>query len=193
MSNESTAIPLGDGKNALAIDRPTSINELRQAVRTRAAEGQGIYPQGGCTALNYGGIPAKPGVAISTLGLARVIDYPHEDMTITVEAGITLAEIDRILGAHNQRLCIDAPDANLATIGGIYATNWTGATADVRGAAPMNQITFSGFSAASTGWQSYDKQITPVPEPATYGACFVAFAAAFTCWRRSRPRAPAAA
>jgi hypothetical protein len=74
-----------------------------------------------------------------------------------------------------------------------FATNWTGATANVRGAAPMNQVAFSGFSAASTGWQSYDKQITPVPEPSTYGALLIAFAGAVTLWRRSRSRPSAAA
>lgn len=67
-----------------------------------------------------------------------------------------------------------------------YATNWTGATADTRGSLPMNQITFNGFASNSTGWLNFDKQITPVPEPATYGALLVALAAAFTFWRRSR-------
>jgi autotransporter-associated beta strand protein len=74
-----------------------------------------------------------------------------------------------------------------------FATNWTGATANVRGAAPMNQVAFTGFSAASTGWQSYDQQITPVPEPSTYGALLIAFAGAVTLWRRSRSRPTAAA
>jgi hypothetical protein len=73
-----------------------------------------------------------------------------------------------------------------------FATNWTGATANVRGAAPMNQVAFTGFSAASTAWQSYDQQITPVPEPSTYGALLIAFAGAVTLWRRARSR-PAAA
>lgn len=73
-----------------------------------------------------------------------------------------------------------------------YAANWTGATPDLRGAAPMNQVTFSGFSAASTGWQSFDQQITPVPEPSTYGAIFVTFAGALVFWNRRRQSRPAA-
>ena len=51
-----------------------------------------------------------------------------------------------------------------------YTTNWTGATFDTTGAAPMNQVIFSTFTAANTKWQGYDHQITPVPEPSTYGA-----------------------
>ena len=62
--------------------------------------------------------------------------------------------------------------------------NWAGATPDIRGVAPMNRVTFTGFSANQTAWLSYDKQITPVPEPATYGAFFVGLAAAFTFWCR---------
>ncbi len=123
---DETPIPLGDGKFAVAIDHPTTVDELRNAVCVRLEQGQGIYPQGGCTSLNHGGVPSQPGVVISTTDLNRIIDYPYEDMTITVEAGTTLAEIDRVLSEHNQRLCLDAPESSRATIGGIYATNWTG-------------------------------------------------------------------
>ena len=72
------------------------------------------------------------------------------------------------------------------TLSGASANTYTGATFGTRGTAPTNQITFTGFSANSTTWQSYDKQITPVPEPATYGALLLAFATAFACWRRHR-------
>ncbi len=51
-----------------------------------------------------------------------------------------------------------------------FASNWSGAIANLRGATPMNQVIFNGFTAANTQWQGYDFQITPVPEPGTYGA-----------------------
>jgi fibronectin-binding autotransporter adhesin len=51
-----------------------------------------------------------------------------------------------------------------------FATNWTGAVYNATGAIPMNQVVFNGFSAANTKWQGYDNQVTPVPEPSTYGA-----------------------
>ncbi len=47
-------------------------------------------------------------------------------MTITVEAGITLAALACVLAEHRQRLLIDAPQAERATLGGIYATNASG-------------------------------------------------------------------
>jgi autotransporter-associated beta strand protein len=72
----------------------------------------------------------------------------------------------------------------------LYATNWTGATQDTTGAAPMNQVSFSGFSASDTQWQSLDDQITPVPEPSAYGALLLGgISAVFWWWRRRRTAA----
>jgi hypothetical protein len=34
----------------------------------------------------------------------------------------------------------------------------------------IGQIVFSGYSPTATNWNSFDTEITPVPEPATYGA-----------------------
>ncbi|MBX6314058.1 MAG: FAD-binding oxidoreductase [Isosphaeraceae bacterium] len=118
--------PLGDGRFALATDRPETIEALREAVSQRVAEGYALYPQGGGTALDYGGIPRRPGVAIQTRSLARVIDYPAADMTITVEAGMTLTELRQVLAEANQRLPLDAPQPDRATLGGIFATNTSG-------------------------------------------------------------------
>ena len=66
-----------------------------------------------------------------------------------------------------------------------FATNWTGAVQNVMGSAPMNLVTFNGFTASQTGWDSYDNQIRPnVPEPATYGIWLLGTLTAFFAWRR---------
>ena len=117
---------LGDGRFASFTDRPESLDALRQAVVARVEQGWAIYPQGGGTALDYGGIPRVPGVAIDTRALDRVIDYPAADMTITVEAGITMAALRSVLAEEQQRLLVDAPQADRATLGGVYATNTSG-------------------------------------------------------------------
>ncbi len=71
-------------------------------------------------------MPRRPGVAIDTRALCRVIDYPHADMTITAQAGITASALQSILAAKNQRLLIDVPQADRATLGGVFATNTCG-------------------------------------------------------------------
>jgi glycolate oxidase FAD binding subunit len=117
---------LGDGRNALATIRPTRTEEACELVREQVAAGNAIYPQGGRTSLEYGGVPRRPGVAIDTTGISRLIDYPFADMTITVEAGVTLAALGSILAEKHQRVLVDAPDPDRATLGGIYATNTSG-------------------------------------------------------------------
>lgn len=105
---------------------PTTHNELVEHVLECFAAGTPIYPIGGGTSLNYGLSPKSPGMGLSLTGLNRVIDYPANDMTITVEAGITMAELSRTLAAERQQLPIDVPQADAATLGGVIATNWNG-------------------------------------------------------------------
>ena len=85
-----------------------------------------IYPVGGRTGLGFGYPITDPGIQVDLTRLTRVIDYPARDMTITVEAGIRIAELTRILQAEGQRLPIDIPHPEQATLGGALATNVSG-------------------------------------------------------------------
>jgi autotransporter-associated beta strand protein len=69
------------------------------------------------------------------------------------------------------------------TIDYFYALNNPGGT---QGTSPLNQIVFAGFTANDTKWLSYDKQITPVPEPSTYGALFMTALCGVWLWRRRK-------
>jgi glycolate oxidase FAD binding subunit len=117
---------LGDGRLACATHRPEEIDALCRTVRDQVAQGHAIYPQGGKTSLDYGGAPGRPGVAVDTTALCQLIDYPFADMTITVQAGTTLSALRAILAGQRQRVLVDAPFPEQATLGGIYATNTTG-------------------------------------------------------------------
>jgi glycolate oxidase FAD binding subunit len=55
-----------------------------------------------------------------------VIDYPARDMTITVQAGITVGQLQQLLAKENQRLPVDVPHADRATLGGSLAVNVSG-------------------------------------------------------------------
>lgn len=105
---------------------PPTAEAVGEIIRAASADDTPVYPLGGKTALDFG-LPAKePGVGLSLAGLRRVIDYPARDMTVTVEAGITMAELARVLAAEGQRLPVDAPLADRATLGGLIATNHSG-------------------------------------------------------------------
>lgn len=99
---------------------------MAEAVRAAYKSGTPVYPSGGETSLDYG-LPIKePGVGLSLLGLNRVVDYPARDMTITVEAGVAIEELAKTMAAQGQRLPIDVPHSDRATIGGVVATNTSG-------------------------------------------------------------------
>ena len=85
-----------------------------------------IYPVGGRTVVSFGLPPLQPGISLCTTNLARVIDYPARDMTITVEAGIRMDELAKVLAAERQRLPIDVSQSHRATLGGVAATNASG-------------------------------------------------------------------
>ncbi len=115
-----------DSFGPLTVERPVTVSALRDLVsRTRTAK-HAIYPIGGRTTLDYGLPPSKPGVACDTTAIATVIDYPARDMTITVQAGITLAALQAELAKEGQWLPIDVTCSDRATLGGAVATNASG-------------------------------------------------------------------
>ncbi len=85
-----------------------------------------VYPIGGGTSLDFGLPVKRAGIGLSLERLSNVIDYPARDMTITVGAGITMRTLANTLLQERQRLPIDVPLADQATLGGVVATNWNG-------------------------------------------------------------------
>lgn len=71
---------------------------------------------------------------LSITHLNRVIDYPHRDMTVTVQTGMTVAELDQILKEHHQVLPIDVPEPNRMTIAEMICGNWFGSRCAGHGA-----------------------------------------------------------
>lgn len=105
---------------------PSDAAEVADLVRAAHDAEGAVYPWGGQTALDYGLPGRKPGWGVSLARAKRVIDYPARDLTITVEAGITLAELAATMQAERQWLPLDVPRAGQATLGGAIATNTSG-------------------------------------------------------------------
>lgn len=105
---------------------PADQAELAAAVAGAYGSGTPIYPIGGGTSLDFG-LPAKTaGIGLSLAKLNRIVDYPARDMTVTVEAGVTMQTLAELLAKEGQRLPLDVPLADRATVGGIVASNWNG-------------------------------------------------------------------
>src|SRR5262249_50140763 len=109
-----------------SMHRPSNVVELGELIRRASAEGLALYPFGGSTMPNLGCTPTKPGLGIDMRAFDQVIDYPARDMTITVQSGITIAKLQEVLAKENQRLPIDVPMPETATLGGAIAVNASG-------------------------------------------------------------------
>jgi glycolate oxidase FAD binding subunit len=102
--------------------RAAAIDVVRDCYASNVA----IYPIGGGTSLDFGLSPKQDGIGLSLSQLTRIIEFPARDMTITVEAGITMQTLSDTLAQENLRLPIDVPAPHVATLGGVVATNFNG-------------------------------------------------------------------
>lgn len=78
---------------------------------------------GNGTKLHWGGLVQKPvELVVSTQQLNRIIEHAVGDLTVTVEAGVKLADLQEKLREVGQFLPLDPAYPDKATIGGIIAT-----------------------------------------------------------------------
>jgi glycolate oxidase FAD binding subunit len=104
-----------------------------------ARERRTIGIEGAGTKRGWGSIAPPADVTISTRAMTRVVAHRHADLTATVEAGASLADVNRELARHGQWIALDPPFADRATIGGVLATNDSGPRRHRYGA-PRDQV-----------------------------------------------------
>ena len=92
------------------------------ALRAAVAEAPAVVAVGAQTQWELGG-PVTG--AKEVRAPAGVVDYEPEDMTVTVGAGTSVAEIVRVLGEHGQECPLDPRDPS-ATVGGVLASGLSG-------------------------------------------------------------------
>jgi glycolate oxidase FAD binding subunit len=101
---------------------PSSLEELSAVMRVAYERRAAVVPWGGGTQQNIGAPPAKVDLVVRTERLDRVLIHEPDDLTISVEAGITLGALQELTRRHGQMLPLDPPLASRATIGGLLAT-----------------------------------------------------------------------
>ena len=93
-----------------------------EALRTSVDDATAVVAVGARTQFEVGG-PVHN--AIEVRAPTGIVDVQPADMTVTVHAGTSFAELDATLGEHGQECPLDPPDPN-ATIGGILCTGLSG-------------------------------------------------------------------
>src|SRR4051812_7525379 len=102
------------------------VAEVSQVVREANESNQVVIPRGGGTRMGLGFPPTAADVLLHTTNLDRVVDYEPADLTLTIEAGATLEEVQELLRPEGQFLALDPPLASQSTLGGIIASNASG-------------------------------------------------------------------
>jgi glycolate oxidase FAD binding subunit len=102
---------------------PETVEEAVAAVGALARDRMRVAFVGGGTDLELGAPPEGLEAVLRTERLTRVVEHAPSDQIVAVEAGLPLAELQRQLAAHGQRLAIDPPHPERATAGGIVAAN----------------------------------------------------------------------
>ena len=106
---------------------PRSREEVAALLVAAADAGLVTAPQGGRSALGLGRSLERYDIALDVGSLDRIVAYEPDDLTITVEAGITLKRVQALLAEHGQYLSVDPPPDDRVTIGGVLATARPGA------------------------------------------------------------------
>ncbi len=114
-----------DGVVPGAVVRPDSPEEVAEIVRLARRDRLALMPAGGFSNAQLGSIPRQLDVIVSLTRMDRLLAYDPADLTVSVEAGMTLAALQETLRAHRQFLPVDSP-SDTATLGGILATHASG-------------------------------------------------------------------
>ena len=111
----------------LAVVLPESVEQISQIVRLCAAHTPkvALIAQGGNTGL-VGGcavLEHTPSLILNLTRLNRIIALDTQNQTMTVQAGVTLAQVQQHAAAHSLLFPLSLASEDSATIGGNLATN----------------------------------------------------------------------
>ncbi len=127
---------------------PTSANELAEALRDAAAHSRTVTVLGNNSKRLMAGPVVAADELILTTALRRIITYERDDLTISVEAGMLFADLQKALAQNRQTIPLDPPFSAQATVGGVIASNSSG---PMRGAFGTARDVVIGMTFATLG------------------------------------------
>jgi glycolate oxidase FAD binding subunit len=105
---------------------PANTQQVSKVLRYANENALTVTPIGGGTKQSWGN-PTKTNIHLDLTRLNRVIEHPWQDLTCTVQAGCTWQHLQEALKQHGQFVALDPLWPERATVGGVLATNDSGA------------------------------------------------------------------
>ncbi len=110
---------------------PANTQQISEILRYANENHLTVTPIGGGTKQSWGKQiqpnPTKTDIRLDLTRLNRVLEHPWQDLTCTVQAGCTWQQLQETLKKHGQFVALDPLWPERATVGGILATNDSGA------------------------------------------------------------------
>ncbi|HSE99242.1 MAG TPA: FAD-binding oxidoreductase [Blastocatellia bacterium] len=108
-----------DGHTPATIVRPGSREEVAECLRVCTEANLSVVPAGLMSWLECGNPLRRADVVLCLERLNRIIEYSPADLTVEVEAGLTIKELYVATEAERQWLPLDPPGAARASLGAI--------------------------------------------------------------------------
>jgi glycolate oxidase FAD binding subunit len=106
--------------------RVGNVEQVAAVLALAAEDSLAVVPRGSGSALGLGHPPARVDVLLDMRAMDRVIDYNPDDLTASVEAGVTAGALAARLDPRRQLLPVDPPGVLSRTLGGLVATAASG-------------------------------------------------------------------
>lgn len=139
-------------ETAIRTLKPTTPEEVQAIVAEAGAAARHVGVTGGGTKLAIGAMDPVD-LVLSTQRLDRIVDYAPEELVLTVQAGVRLSDVEKLVASRGQMLAFEPPrwtrllsSRGEPTLGGVLAANLSGPRRLRAGAARDH---FLGFEAVS--------------------------------------------
>jgi glycolate oxidase FAD binding subunit len=111
-----------DGITPRWLVRVSTVEQVSAVLALASEESLAVVPRGSGGALDLGNPPARIDIVLDLTGMDRVVDYNPDDLTASVEAGLTAGALAARLAPRRQWLPVDPPGGASRTLGGLVAT-----------------------------------------------------------------------
>ena len=109
-----------------AVLAPRSVDEISYIVRKAGEHGVCLIPHGGGSSVTGASAPRNGCVLLTLSRMRRVLDFNHEDLIVTVEAGLLLSELEEWLNSRGYTVRHIPQSLHIASVGGCIATLCSG-------------------------------------------------------------------
>jgi glycolate oxidase FAD binding subunit len=111
-----------DGLSPAVVVQPSSAAEVVEVVKFALVEKLKVVPFGSGSKCEIGMAPTRYEIAVDMSAMREVAHYDAGDLTLSVDAGMTMRELEAFLKPHGQFLPLAVPCFENATAGGTVAS-----------------------------------------------------------------------